>query len=358
MIIVNQIISAMESSIEEQEKQAEKLCEDKEQILEREIGIRNSIQRLENDIVVSGVLEKNLSDIENKKEAVNRKIEEFGDEMNGILNQIEEAEADTEDSESAISELESIGEDVGDSKEITSERRKILEKCREQIGQMLGKLGNAFTGHSGNEKTGISTDNSAHTERTELKSDIWEQGVEKGGQNIEKFNKMIDESVKKHKEMTERTHWLPQEEKRKEHEAYAANAERAKEEFAAQNRKSNGDRKIENGYASINAAKIKDLNVRGNSFWKYKSTTKEKYLDIAAKIPEVKQGLQNGKSIHELRQSPGLKDTIDAYFDENNMIIVEKDSEGFHFQDNGRHRVAAARELGVDIPVKVIERPK
>ena len=40
MIIVNQIISAMESSIEEREKQAEKLCEDKNQILEREIEIR------------------------------------------------------------------------------------------------------------------------------------------------------------------------------------------------------------------------------------------------------------------------------------------------------------------------------
>lgn len=58
MIIVNQIISAMESSIEEREKQAEKLCEDKNQILEREIGIRNSIQKLENDIAVSKGIRK------------------------------------------------------------------------------------------------------------------------------------------------------------------------------------------------------------------------------------------------------------------------------------------------------------
>lgn len=358
MIIVNQIISAMESSIEEREKQAEKLCEDKNQILEREIGIRNSIQKLENDIAVSRVLEKNLSDIENKKEDVSRKIEEFGNEMNNILNQIEDAEADTEDSESAISELESIGEDVGDSKEITLERRKILEKCREQIGQMLGKLGNAVTGRSDSERKDFKTDNSIQAGRTEQRSDVQEQKGEKGKQNIETFNKMIDESVKKHKEMSERTHYLPEEEKRKEHAAYAENAEKVKKEFAAQSRKCHSERNIENGYVSIKADEIKDFNIRDKSFWSYKSTSKEKYLDMAAKIPEVKHGLQNGKSIHELRQNPKLKDTIDAYFDEKNMIIVEKDSKGYHFQDNGRHRVAATREMGVDVPVKIIERPE
>ncbi len=356
---MNQIISNIETMVNAQENRAEELCDEREQIVSREAEIKNAVQQLEDDIAVSGILRKNMSEAEMKKEDVSRKIEEFGREMNDVLSQIDEEESKAANSANTIHELESMGEQIGNSKSVLSERMYILKNCRERIGQMLSKLGDAFPGHKESSQANVRDKASGEGRVSEqpMKNNVIQSREKSGEQKISEFNKMIDESVRKHGEMLKRTHYLPKDEAGEEHASYSENANKAKEDFAAQIKEQYGEGSIENGYTRISAKEIKDFNIGDQSFWDYKSTSKEKYFDMAKKIPEVEQGLRSGKSMEELRQNPELKDTVDAYFDEKNVIIVERDKDGYHFQDNGRHRVAAARELGIDIPVRVIDRP-
>lgn len=332
---MNQILSIIESSTEEQEKNVERLNEEKEQISSRETEIKNSIRQLENDIAVSGILEKKLADIEDEKTVIKEQAEEFKYQINGILEQIDEEEAETKTSLEVLTTLESTGEKIGEGKNIALDRMAVMNKCREHLSIIADKLETALPGNNAGE----------HALESNLPT-----------KSVEEYNKMLDDSVAKHGEMLKNSHFMSKEEKDLEHAKYAEAAERAKKEYADNVKEQHGDNKIENGYKKINSNEIKGLDISDESFWSYKSTEKEKYLDMASKIPDVERGLQSGMSMEKLRENPELKDTIDAYYDANNMITVEKDSEGYHFQDSGRHRVAAARELGIDIPIKVVER--
>lgn len=109
------------------------------------------------------------------------------------------------------------------------------------------------------------------------------------------------------------------------------------------------------GYATISANDIQGVDSSGEHFWDHHGSNKEDFTEIASKLPDVQEQLDNGATIEEIRENPDLKPTVDAYYDPDNMVVVEKTEDGFRFQDNGRHRVAAARELGYDVPVKVVE---
>ena len=108
----------------------------------------------------------------------------------------------------------------------------------------------------------------------------------------------------------------------------------------------------------INAADI-DMtyaqDMDSGEFWNHHGNTKEDYMRVAEKIPDVQQALESGKSLDEIRQDPELGETVRAYFDPENMIKVEQQSDGsYSFTDDGRHRIAAAQEGGYQIPVEVI----
>ena len=112
----------------------------------------------------------------------------------------------------------------------------------------------------------------------------------------------------------------------------------------------------------VNASDIDMTYARGmdsDQFWDHHTNTKQDYLRIAEKIPDVQQALNSGKSLDEIRQDSNLKDTVNAYFDPENMVKVEeKDDGSYSFTDDGRHRISAAQELGVEIPVEVINKSK
>lgn len=107
----------------------------------------------------------------------------------------------------------------------------------------------------------------------------------------------------------------------------------------------------------INAADIDMTYAQGmdsGEFWNHHSNTKEDYMRVADKIPDVQQALESGKSLDEIKQDPELGETVRAYFDPDNMIKVEQQSDGsYSFTDDGRHRIAAAQEGGYQIPVEV-----
>lgn len=89
-------------------------------------------------------------------------------------------------------------------------------------------------------------------------------------------------------------------------------------------------------------------------FWGMHSEDKELYSDAASHIPAVKEALDSGRSIEELKEDPVLGTCTSMYFDPEKMIKVIKNDGFYEFESDGRHRIIAAREHGFDIPVKIV----
>ena len=112
----------------------------------------------------------------------------------------------------------------------------------------------------------------------------------------------------------------------------------------------------------VNASDIDMTYAQGmdsDQFWNHHGNTKEDYMRVAEKLPDVQQALDSGKSIDELKNDPELGETVRAYYDPDNMIKVEQQPDGsYSFTDDGRHRIAAAQECGYQIPVEVTNMPE
>ncbi|MBR1757985.1 MAG: hypothetical protein IJ744_04550, partial [Lachnospiraceae bacterium] len=91
-------------------------------------------------------------------------------------------------------------------------------------------------------------------------------------------------------------------------------------------------------------------------FWSQheKDGSLESFKEIANHIPEVKEQLASGKTTEELLEDPELGECTSIYF-VNKPKVIEHDGY-YEFQDNGRHRILAAREAGQEIPVEVVGR--
>ena len=76
--------------------------------------------------------------------------------------------------------------------------------------------------------------------------------------------------------------------------------------------------------------------------------------EITKYIPEVQSRLDGGASVAELVHDPKVGQCANLYYNEANMTSVIKCGDYYVISSNGRHRVLAARDLGYDIPVKVI----
>ena len=90
-------------------------------------------------------------------------------------------------------------------------------------------------------------------------------------------------------------------------------------------------------------------------FWENHGANKDFYLDQARGLPAVQSMLAEGKSPTQIRaEHPNLGNTLDAYYNPNNMIQVNRDANGnMSFLDDGKHRVLAAKELGLKVPVQI-----
>ncbi len=89
-------------------------------------------------------------------------------------------------------------------------------------------------------------------------------------------------------------------------------------------------------------------------FWSERETPIEESMRVAAKIPEVRKLLEEGKSIDELRNDEELAVCIDAYFSEDNPIEVTQYENAYIYEAGVRDRIKAAKAVGCDIPVMVI----
>ena len=105
----------------------------------------------------------------------------------------------------------------------------------------------------------------------------------------------------------------------------------------------------------ISAKLIKNIQDRYNSyFWEHHGNTHQLYIDLANKSVKLYEKWSNGASIAELLRDEECSDFSAAYLSSNQVIKVYKYPDGTYMLiDDGRHRVAAAQELDLYIPVKV-----
>ena len=91
-------------------------------------------------------------------------------------------------------------------------------------------------------------------------------------------------------------------------------------------------------------------------FWEYQGRTKDEYLEMASHIPEIRDRLDKGESLENLMHDERLGDCARQYFGPDHMIRIEPSPDGrYEYSAGGSHRIAAAQELGLEIPVQINE---
>ena len=106
---------------------------------------------------------------------------------------------------------------------------------------------------------------------------------------------------------------------------------------------------------TVSANAISGVDTSDPNFWNHHGYDKQNYMQLAERLPEVQSRIQQGATYDELRSDPELAATARAYYGPDNPITVEKQADGsFTFGSDGRHRIAAAQELGYDVDTQVI----
>lgn len=114
---------------------------------------------------------------------------------------------------------------------------------------------------------------------------------------------------------------------------------------------------------SVSPSKIEGIRLgatemKENNFWGRRdpSYTRESFVEIASHIPEVRSRIAAGQSLEEIKENPNLAKCAEIYFEPSNITQVVQIEGFYELNNNGRHRVLAARELGYDIPVRIVGR--
>ncbi|MBR3595923.1 MAG: hypothetical protein IKL47_02970 [Clostridia bacterium] len=102
----------------------------------------------------------------------------------------------------------------------------------------------------------------------------------------------------------------------------------------------------------LSKAEVKNM----DGFWTrhgLEGYSKQNILDNASLIGDVKMHLDNGATLESLSNSSAYSKTVDSYFLK--PVEVAKVDNFYVFQGDGRHRILAAKELRINIPVKITE---
>ena len=106
---------------------------------------------------------------------------------------------------------------------------------------------------------------------------------------------------------------------------------------------------------TLPAGSISGVDTSDPNFWNHHGNDRQNYMELASHLPEVQERMREGATYEELRSDPVLGPTARAYYSPDDPITVEKQADGsFAFGSDGRHRIAAAQELGYDVEAKVM----
>lgn len=114
--------------------------------------------------------------------------------------------------------------------------------------------------------------------------------------------------------------------------------------------------KLEEPYIEfIRAQLIEGIYDRDNEyFWDHHGCKKSDYIALAKKSKILYEKFSAGIPLEKLKCDPECEGFYGAYLGDKCIVNVEKREGKYLLVDDGRHRVAAAQELDLYIPVKII----
>lgn len=110
------------------------------------------------------------------------------------------------------------------------------------------------------------------------------------------------------------------------------------------------------GCRMVDSAKVdmsEALGMDDPNFWNHHGRTKEDYMDLASNLPLVQKRLDNGEPLEKLIHDPDVGATAKQYYSPDHMIHLSEAEDGTpEYTGDGRHRIAAAKELGYSFPAQ------
>lgn len=106
----------------------------------------------------------------------------------------------------------------------------------------------------------------------------------------------------------------------------------------------------------ISAELIIGILDRGNPhFWNHHGNSKKFYIELANESKRIHEAWCRGASIEKIQNDDQLKQLSSIYLSDQFCVKLYKYPDGkYRLVGDGRHRVAAAQELGLVIPAKVV----
>ena len=358
-----------ESEDEEATKESDDTEETESENEENESEEDSSEAESEDDVNDEGEVdsEEDTAESESEGEEVTEESDDVEDtESESEETESESAESESEDEEATeesdeAEETESESEAEEDSDEVESENEDEEDSDEEESeNEDTGELEQYSDENvEDNNESDKVADNIETEQGQEAKEQVTEEDNKDSSENNtdkEQTDSVVDSKDSNSNDIREQNEEQP-------NDANAKTEETTDKTMSSiENDKEVSATELSDNRVMVNASDIDMTYARGmdsDQFWNHHGNTKEDYMQIAEKIPDVQQALDDGKSLDEIKQDPELKDAALAYFDSENMIKVEQQPDGsYSFVDDGRHRIAAAQELGYDIPVEVTNMPK
>ncbi|MBR3436893.1 MAG: hypothetical protein IKG97_03975 [Lachnospiraceae bacterium] len=114
-----------------------------------------------------------------------------------------------------------------------------------------------------------------------------------------------------------------------------------------------------NGYVLVDPDSIDMSDAMGMddpNFWNHHANNQQDYYELVQNWGKVNDAMENGESLEAIRSSDypdeGMRKAANSFFNDNTITVTPNEQGGYRFDGDGRHRVQAAKDLGIDIPVR------
>ena len=151
-------ISKIESEIEEVEKDVEETTESLEEVQNREDQLKGAFEKLKGDIETSNILKERINEKEENKKELQEKIDSYKEQVKTLEQQINDVIEGNNESADVLHSLELLGEEVQEGLEILADRQLVIEKCKEELSDIMEKLNlaSSFSESTSEESTNTS----------------------------------------------------------------------------------------------------------------------------------------------------------------------------------------------------------
>lgn len=345
----------IESGLESRESDVEQIETQRDDIERRQAELDYALAALEKDEDLLQDLKKNEANLEVDKETLEIKRSDAVQQLELIEAELDKLSETSDQSQSVLNMLQSMGEDVTEGNSILQNRRTWLEECHRRVAELAERLGEWYD-EMGKLHEQTQAPGEASVEK-EQQSESMEQLKLKRRALAFEFaaNPTAYPSDTFGTELQ-----LVQDRRAPSRYFSCGNHYDAFLDFWENNVEYTFSRSETPELVYIRARDIEgvDLNDREvanpESFWTRNGRegySRENILRKAARIQEVREHMRAGASLEELSRNEELEDTILSYY--NRPVEVVQLGEYYVFRDDGRHRTLAAQSLDIYIPVLV-----